>query len=55
MAIELTWLYKCSHDVISPMHCLTSLKIMQNYDVIQAPSVQPTFIYLFGECPTLFN
>ena len=30
------------------MHCLTSLKIWQSYDVIKAPSVQSPTVYLFG-------
>ena len=34
-----------SCDAISLMHCLTSLKIVE--DVIMAPSVQPTFVYFF--------
>ena len=33
--------------IISSIHCLTSLKMWRIYDVIQAPSVQPAFVYFF--------
>ena len=39
-------------DVISSKHCLTSLKIVTKYNAIQAPSVQPAFIY-FSRVPYL--
>ena len=51
---ELTWLYKYSHHVIIPMHCLTSLKILAelwcHLDTFGANCVG----LLFLECPTLF-
>ena len=44
-----------SRDVISPIQCLTSLKTWQSCDVIEAPSVQPAFVYFSRVPPALFN
>ena len=44
----------CSRDVISLMHCRTSLKLWQSCDVIKATSVQPAF-FLFSGVPNLFS
>ena len=51
---ELTWLYKYSHDVISPMHCLTSLKIEAELWCHPGTFGANCVGLLFLECPTLF-